>query len=156
MNAFGNYCCLLHVHVFGNYYCLLHVHVFGNYCCLLHLHVHVFGNYWLGGFKDRDPKPIRARDSAAPGPGFSYARAPANIGCDDISSSILSILLEVSVASYQYCQKHLINIARSILSILLKVSVASYQYCQKHLINIARSISCILSILPEACFLYQL
>ena len=90
------------------------------YRCVLHLsfawvhvglHVHVFGNYWLGGFEDRDPKPIRerdtavlysaisghrticirvytghytgighctilyyigARDSAAPGPGFSY------------------------------------------------------------------------------------
>ena len=52
------------MHVFGNYYCLLHVHVFGNYCCLLHLHVHVFGNYWLGGFEDRDPKPIRERDTA--------------------------------------------------------------------------------------------
>ena len=23
--------------------------------------MHVFGNYWLGGFKDRDPEPIRAR-----------------------------------------------------------------------------------------------
>ena len=29
----------------------------------LRLHVHVFGNYWLGGFKDRDPEPIRARDT---------------------------------------------------------------------------------------------
>ena len=27
------------------------------------LHVHVFGNYWLGGFKDRDPEPIRVRDT---------------------------------------------------------------------------------------------
>ena len=137
MNAFGNYCCLLHVHVFGNYYCLLHVHVFGNYCCLLLVHVHVFGNYWLGGFKDRDPKPIRARDSAAPGPGFSYARAPANIGCDDISSSILSILLEVSVASYQYCQKHVFYISynkeyqlKSVKCIKLMMAVAHSQYCQ--------------------------
>ena len=31
--------------------------------CLQCLHVHVFGNYWLGGFKDRDPEPIRARDT---------------------------------------------------------------------------------------------
>ena len=59
--------------------------------------MHVFGNYWLGGFKDRDPEPIRVRDTilfyiwvrdtihsrrdtilyfirarAAPGPSFSY------------------------------------------------------------------------------------
>ena len=40
--------------------CVLHLCFAGVH---VRLHVHVFGNYWLGGFKDRDPEPIRARDT---------------------------------------------------------------------------------------------